>query len=121
MYWHPAVPALRGFSCTRISYLFRREGVFGEHVFGAGLVVGEAGEGEEQVGEAVEVDQNWFGEWLFLREGNRDPFGAAADGAGKMERGGGMGAAGEDEIREGRQLGVRCIDGCLKRRGVCRA
>ena len=72
--------------------------------FGACLVVGEAGEGEEQVGEAVEVDQDGFGEWLFLRKGKGDPLGAAADGAGEMERGGGMGAAGEDEIREGSEF-----------------
>ena len=38
-----------------------REGVFGEHVICAGQLVGEAGEGEEQVGETVEVDQNGFG------------------------------------------------------------
>ena len=67
-----------------------------------------------QVGEAVEVDQDGFGEWLFLPKGNRNAFGPAADGAGEMERGGGMGAAGEDEIRERRELGVRCIDSGFK-------
>ena len=67
-------------------------------------MVGEAGEGEEQVGEAVEVDQDWFRQFFLLRQGNGDPFSAAADGAGEVERGGGGRAAGEDEILEGRSL-----------------
>src|SRR5262245_3087976 len=69
----------------------------------AGVLVGGAGQDEQEVREPVEVGEGLRGDGLGVREGHRGALGAAADGAGVVQGGGGGGAGGEDEAREVRE------------------
>ena len=70
-------------------------------------VLGGAGEGEEEGGEAVEVAEGGGGDAVGMGIAGAEEvaFGAAADGAGEVGAGGGFGIAGQDELVEGGQGG----------------
>ena len=89
--------------------------------FGLGADLGgPAGEDEEEVGEAVEVDEALVADRLVPAEGGDEPLGPAADGAGLVEVGADEAAAGEDERRELGEAGVQVVDRRLEEGDVAR-
>ena len=84
------------------------------HVAGAGAMVREAGQREEQVGEPVEIDEEELRHRFLRGEVHDLSLGAAADGAGEVQRGGLRGAGGQHERRERRQFAVGGIDDALE-------
>jgi len=86
----------------------------------AGLLVGGAGEREEQVGEAVEIAHDLGADagGVGVGEGDGVALGAATDGAGEVQRGGGGGPAGQDEGVQGREGGLQADDLGLERGGA---
>src|SRR5258707_8323106 len=83
---------------------------------GAGALVGDAGEREEHVGEAVEVDDDERRKVDVALKAHDVPFRAAAYRARDMERGGLWRAAGNDESPEWGELRVAFVDGALELR-----
>jgi hypothetical protein len=75
-----------------------------------GAGVDDAGHGEEEVREAVDVAEQGAGDRFDVGEGDDAALGAAADGAGEVELGGGGVTAGEDEELERRQLFIEGVD-----------
>src|SRR6478672_12639805 len=71
---------------------------------GAGLNVGDACEGEEQVGEAIEVDHHQRRDLDLALETDNPSLGAATDGAGDVEHRAFAASARDDECPEGLEL-----------------
>src|SRR5260221_1300764 len=84
------------------------------HSSGAGALVGDAGEREEHVGEAVEVDDDQRRKGDVALKAHDVPFGAAAHPARDMERGGPLRAARDDETPEWGELPVGLVHGALE-------
>ena len=58
------------------------------HVAHAGAVVGQAREGEQQIGQAIQVGKEQLGDLALARQRDHAPLGPPADGPGQVERGG---------------------------------
>src|SRR5258708_99245 len=86
------------------------------HFSGAGALVGDAGEREEHVGEAVEVDDDERRKLDVALKAHDVPLGTPAHRARDMERGGLWRAAGNDERPEWGELRVAFVDGALELR-----
>src|SRR5690349_5408437 len=80
----------------------------------AGLNVGDACEGEEQVGQAIEVDHHQRRDLDLPLETDHPSLGAATDGAGDVEHRTLAAAARDDERLEGLELLVALVDGVLE-------
>ena len=80
-------------------------------------MIDRAGNNEQEIGEPVDVShQHGIDGWLQRHD---PPFGAAADGAGDMQRGAGGRASGEDEAAERGKRGLDAIDQLFEPRDVC--
>ena len=79
-----------------------------------------AGEGEEEVGETVEVDDRSRAHRLGVREGDDRPLGAPTDGAGDVDGGSGGSAPGQDERSKRREIGREPVDRFLEPKSVFR-
>src|SRR3954471_8209913 len=76
-----------------------------------GPVVGDPREDEEQIRQPIDVAQQNRIDWRL--ETHDAALGAAADGAGDVERGSRSGPAGENETAQRRQLRLETIDQLL--------
>src|SRR5215510_4740652 len=83
---------------------------------GAGAVIGDAGEREEQIGQTIQVDHDDFGNFCFAGELHDAAFRATTDGARHMQRGGFRRAAGNDERFERLELRIAVVDRALELR-----
>jgi hypothetical protein len=79
------------------------------NVFHLGDRVRPAREREQQIAQAIEIDED-FGAYRCVVEGEHGTFRAAADGSGQMERRRLGGAAGEHEALEGSAGGIGLVN-----------
>jgi muramoyltetrapeptide carboxypeptidase len=86
---------------------------------GADVLVFQARQDEEQVGQAVEVDDDGRVDVLLASEFDDASFGAAADRASDVQRRAAGGPAGQDERAQLRQAGLGVIDPVLEFRDPC--
>src|SRR6185437_13662836 len=84
------------------------------HLAHAAPLVGDAREGEEQVGEPVEVDDDELGDLGLGLQLDDPTFGAAADGTCDVQRRCFGRAAGHDERAQRLELGVAVVDRVLE-------
>lgn len=81
---------------------------------GVAYYVEITGEGEEIIGEAVDVGGHFGGYLVGLRKGYYAALGTAAYGAGHLAAGGYLASSGQDEAVDARQGFVEGVDGCLE-------
>jgi hypothetical protein len=82
------------------------------------LLVHGAGGDEQEVGQAVEIVERFGGQGESGRSGDGGALGAADDGAGEMERGGGGIARGQDEALQRIERVVEAVDRFLQPRDL---